>query len=65
MRLLEEALQALGAEDSLLTAKALGGLANALRYTGAQQQALVYAQQAVAMARRLADPELLADNLQE
>ena len=54
----------LGAEDSLLTAKTLGGLARALRVTGAQQQALVYAQQAVAMARRLADPELLATNLE-
>jgi tetratricopeptide (TPR) repeat protein len=39
-------------------------LAEILRFTGAQQQALVYAQQAVAMARRFADPELLADNLQ-
>ena len=29
-----------------------------------QQQALVYAQQGVAMARRLADPELLAANLE-
>ena len=29
-----------------------------------QQQALVYAQQALAMARRLGDPELLATNLQ-
>lgn len=63
VRLLEEALQGLGAEDSLLRAKTLGGLARALRLTGDQQQALVYAQQAVAMARRFADPELLAANL--
>jgi tetratricopeptide (TPR) repeat protein len=63
VRLLEEALQRLGAEDSPLTAKTLGGLARALRFTGEQQQALVYAQQAVAMARRLDDPELLGANL--
>ena len=64
VRLLEEALRGLGAEDSLLTAKTLGGLARVLAVTGEQQQAMVYAQQAVAMARRFADPELLAANLQ-
>ena len=39
VRLLEEVLPGLGAEDSLLTAKTLGGLARALRYTGMEQQA--------------------------
>jgi tetratricopeptide (TPR) repeat protein len=63
VRLLEEALQALGTEDSLLRVKTLGGLARALGVTGAQHQALGYAEQAVAMARRLADPELLATSL--
>jgi tetratricopeptide (TPR) repeat protein len=63
VRLLEEALQGLGGEDSLLRAQTLGGLARVLGVTGAEQQALGYAQQAVAMARRLADPELLAANL--
>jgi tetratricopeptide (TPR) repeat protein len=63
VRLLEEALPGLGAEDSLLRAKTLGGLARVLRYTGEQQQTVVYAQQAVAMARRLGDPEVLAANL--
>jgi hypothetical protein len=63
VRLLEEALQALGAEDSLLRVMTLGGLARALGVTGAQHQALGYAEQAVAMARRLADPELLATSL--
>jgi class 3 adenylate cyclase len=61
--LLEEALQGLGMEDSLLTAQTLGGLARVLGATGAEQQAMVYAQQAVAMARRLANSELLAANL--
>src|SRR5262249_4784311 len=64
VRLLEEALQGLGVEDSLLRAKTLGGLARALWFTGEQQQALVYAQHAVAMARRFVDPALLATNLQ-
>jgi tetratricopeptide (TPR) repeat protein len=63
VRLLEEALERLGSEDSPLTAKTLGGLAEILWFSGTRQQALVYAQQAVAMARRFADPKLLADNL--
>ena len=64
VRLLEEALRGLGVGDSLLTAKALGGLARVLAVTGEHQQAMIYAQQAVDMARRFADPELLAANLQ-
>jgi tetratricopeptide (TPR) repeat protein len=64
VRLLEEALPSLGAEDSVLRAKALGGLARALRHLDVQEQAAAYAQQAVAMARRLDDPEVLAANLQ-
>lgn len=63
VHLLEEVLQQLGAADSLLTARILGSLAEALRYTGAQQQAVAYAQQAVAMARRFDDPAVLAANL--
>jgi hypothetical protein len=64
VRLLEEALQELGVEDSSLRAQTLGTLAGTLGVTGAQQQALAYAQQAVAMARRLNDPKLLAQNIQ-
>jgi DNA-binding CsgD family transcriptional regulator len=63
VHLLEEVRQKLGAADSLLAAKILGSLARALRYTGAQQQAVTYAQQAVAMARRCDDPIVLATNL--
>jgi predicted ATPase/class 3 adenylate cyclase/DNA-binding CsgD family transcriptional regulator len=63
VHLLEEVRQKLGAADSLLVAKILGSLARALRYTGAQQQAVTYAQQAVAMARRCDDPIVLATNL--
>ena len=63
MHLLEEVRQKLGDCSSLLAAKILGSLARALRYTGAQQQAVAYAQQAVAMARRCDDPVVLATNL--
>jgi DNA-binding CsgD family transcriptional regulator len=63
VQLLKEVLQELGAAESLLVAKILGSLARALRFTGAQQQAVVYAQQAVAMARRFDDPAVLAANL--
>src|SRR5262245_25261536 len=63
VHLLEEVLQKLGAADSLLAAKILGSLARALRYTGAQQQAVAYAQQAVAMARRFDDSVVLATTL--
>ena len=65
VHLLEEVLQKLGAADSLLAAKILGSLARALRFTGAQQQAVAYAQQAVAMARRFDDPAVLATNLNQ
>ena len=64
VRLLEEALLRLGAEDSPLKARTLGGLARVLGATGEQQEVMVYAQQAVAMARRFDDPELVAYSLQ-
>jgi class 3 adenylate cyclase/tetratricopeptide (TPR) repeat protein len=64
VRLLEEALRILGPEASLLRAKTLGGLGRAFAGIGAQHQALVYGEQAVAMARRLADSEVLANNLE-
>ena len=63
IRLLEEALQRLGAEDSPLKAKTLGGLARSLGVTGERQKLMVYAPQAVAMARRIGDPELIAYSL--
>jgi class 3 adenylate cyclase/tetratricopeptide (TPR) repeat protein len=63
VRLLEETLPRLGAEDSPLKARTLGGLARYLGVTGEQEEAMVYAPQAVAMARRLGDPELVAYSL--
>ena len=63
VRLLQEALPRLGPEDSPLKARTLGGLARYLGVTGEQEKAMVYAPQAVAMARRLGDPELVAYSL--
>jgi tetratricopeptide (TPR) repeat protein len=63
VRILEEALQRLGAEDSLLKAKTLATLARVLAATGAQQRAMVCAEKGLDMARRLDDPALVAVNL--
>jgi class 3 adenylate cyclase/tetratricopeptide (TPR) repeat protein len=63
VRLLEEALQRLGAEDNPLKTKILAGLARLLGLSGEQERATVYAQQAVTMARRFDDPGLVAYSL--
>ena len=64
VRLLEDGLQRLGSEDNPLTTRVHGSLALALGVMGQQQQAMVYAEKAVAMARRYDDPSLLAHSLQ-
>ena len=65
--MLEEALQRLGAQDnpknSRLTTEILSALARALGVSGQQQQAMVYAQRALTMARRFDDPALVAHSL--
>ncbi len=61
--LLEQALLKLGAEDSPLKARTLSGLARYLGATGEKQKLMVYAPQAVEIARRLGDPELVGDSL--
>jgi len=61
--LLEEALQKFGPDDSPLKAKTLGGLARCLGVIGEKQKLMVYAPQAVAMARRIGDPELVSYSL--
>jgi class 3 adenylate cyclase/tetratricopeptide (TPR) repeat protein len=61
--LLEEALQRLGADDSPLKARTLAGLARYLGVTGERQKVLVYAPEAVAMARRCGDAELIGYSL--
>jgi len=63
VRLLEEALPALGEAQTALRARTLGGLARALLYAGLLQHAAVYGEQAVALARRVKDPAALAFNL--
>ena len=63
VRLLEEALQARGSEDNSLTTEVLANLARALGVTGQQQQAMVYAERAVTMARRFDNPLLVAHSL--
>ena len=63
VRLLEDGLQRLGSEDSPLTTRVLGNLALALGVMGEQQQAMVYAEKAVTMARRYDDPALLTNSL--
>ncbi len=62
IRWLEEALQRFGREDNPVTSKILAALSRSLGVTG-DHRAMVYAEQAVAMARRFGDPELIADGL--
>jgi DNA-binding winged helix-turn-helix (wHTH) protein/tetratricopeptide (TPR) repeat protein len=61
--LLEDALQRLGTEDSPLKARTLAGLAHYLGVTGEREKLMVYAPQAVAMARRFGDPDVVAYSL--
>ncbi len=63
IRLLEAALPHLGEGDSPLKAESLGGLARILGMTGELKKATVYAQQGLAMARRLDHPELIGSCL--
>jgi class 3 adenylate cyclase len=60
--LLEEALSAVGAEDSVLRAKLLSRLGMAV-YFRSQDEKQRYATEAVAIARRLGDKETLAASL--
>jgi class 3 adenylate cyclase/tetratricopeptide (TPR) repeat protein len=61
--LLRKALLTLPPEDSLIRAKCLSTLARALSTTGSAQEALTHAEEGLAMARRLADPESIVRNL--
>lgn len=63
VRLLRNALSALGDEDSALRARTLGGLARALSFTGLRDQATVVGEEAIMMARRVGDPAVLATTL--
>jgi predicted ATPase len=61
--LMREALMTVSSDDGLTRAKCLNVLARALSMTGSTQEALTYAQEGLAIARRLADPESIARNL--
>jgi class 3 adenylate cyclase/tetratricopeptide (TPR) repeat protein len=63
LRTLEEALTRLGPEPRHLKARILGGLARVLGLIGERERLQLYAPQAVAMARRYDDPELLSYSL--
>ena len=58
--LLEEARGAIGSEDSPLLARILGGLSRALAYMGEAGRAAEVAQEALDLARRVGDPQVLA-----
>jgi DNA-binding CsgD family transcriptional regulator len=60
VRLLEEALEALGGADSPLRARVLARLARALLFTPQVERRLALSEEAVALARRLGDEETLA-----
>jgi DNA-binding SARP family transcriptional activator/tetratricopeptide (TPR) repeat protein len=60
LALLEEALAALGEEDSPLRARLLARLALELYYSGDPDRRLALSEQAVDLARRLGDPRTLA-----
>jgi class 3 adenylate cyclase/tetratricopeptide (TPR) repeat protein len=64
VRLLRGALERIGPEDSVLRANILGGLGIVLGLSGEQTQAIEYAEQGIAMSRRLGDPEALELTLQ-
>ena len=60
LALLEEALEALGGEDSPLRARLLARLTLELYYAGSPDRRLALSEEAVALARRLGDPGTLA-----
>jgi predicted ATPase/DNA-binding CsgD family transcriptional regulator len=62
-RLLREALNATGTGDLALTARLLSALGRALIFSGEEAQAMKVYEQAVAMARRSADPAIIASTL--
>jgi len=62
-RLLERALQNLAEADVALRAQVTGALARALVYAGAEAAAQIQAARAVALARQLSNPAVLATSL--
>ena len=63
VHLLEEALDALGSDDNVLRVRVMAGLARALSFASAPERAEEVGQHAIAMARRIGDPAVLAFTL--
>jgi tetratricopeptide (TPR) repeat protein len=63
LRLLDDALERVGPADSVLRAKILGGLATILGFSGTRARAIEFAEQGLAMSRRLGDTHALVLNL--
>ena len=61
--LLEQALNALGGEDSAPRARVLARLASELYFTNAAERRVSLSQEAVAVARRVGEPKVLVDTL--
>jgi len=57
---LEEALEQLGADDSVLRTRVMGRLAEVLHFSGQTERGLELSQEALASARRLGDPTAIA-----
>ena len=64
VRLLEEALIALGEEDSVLRVRVLGNLTRALLSTETPERLEAMSEEAIEIARRVGDPVALYDTLQ-
>jgi DNA-binding CsgD family transcriptional regulator len=62
-QLLEEALREVPPTDTALRARLVGALARALLYAGAEAEARAQAAEAIAMARRVGNPAVLATNI--
>ena len=59
-QVLEEALQELGASESVLRTRVMGRLAEVLHFSGDTERALSLSEEALASARRLEDPTAIA-----
>src|SRR5262249_24996017 len=63
VHLLEEALDTLGREDSILRVRVMAGLARAISFASVPERAEVVGQHAIAIARRIGDAAVLAFTL--
>ncbi len=64
IQLLEEALERIGTADSVPRVQLLSALVRALDYSGETDRRALLGQEAVAVARRMGDPETLVDALE-